>query len=97
MVFCKITYTATRKVQLMHPDGAGLSGSSLHVWYKALFQELLQQWSCHGNTVAALHKTRQGPLQQEGANAALLQLQHCGKAFASLLALNKIHIKRIQV
>ena len=58
---------------------------------------MLQQWSRHANSVAALHKTRQGPLQQEGADAALLQLQHCGKAFASLLALNKIHLKRIQV
>ena len=75
----------------------GLSGSSLHVWYKALFQELLQQWSSHANSVVALHKTRQGPLQQEGADAALNQLKQCGKAFASLLTLNKIHVKRIQV
>ena len=85
------------QVQHAAHGGAGLSGSSLHVWYKALFQEVLQQWSCHANSVVALHKTRQGPLQQEGAGAALLQLQHCGKAFAGLLALNKIHLKRIQV
>ena len=75
----------------------GLSGSRLHVWYKALFQELLQQWSAHANSVLALHKTRKGPLQQEAADAALLQLKHCGRAFASLLTLNKIHLKRIQV
>lgn len=86
-------------MQVQHAaDGdAGLSGSSLHVWYKALFQEVLQQWSRHANSVVALHKTRQGSLQQEGAYAALLQLQHCGKAFANLLTLNKIHLKRIQV
>ncbi|KAL3132722.1 hypothetical protein ABBQ32_009228 [Trebouxia sp. C0010 RCD-2024] len=75
----------------------GLNGSSLHVWYKALFQELLQQWSSHANSVVALHKTRQGPLQQEGADAALSQLKQGGKAFASLLTLNKIHLKRIQM
>lgn len=80
-----------------HKLGAGLNGSSLHVWYKALFQELLQQWSSHANSVVALHKTRQGPLQQEGADAALSQLKQGGKAFASLLTLNKIHLKRIQV
>ena len=67
------------------------------MWYKALFQELLQQWSSHGNSVVALHKSRQGPLRQEGAEAALAQLKHCGRAFASLLTLNKVHLKRIQV
>ena len=76
---------------------AGLCGSSLHVWYKALFQELLQQWSRHATAVVALHKARQGPLQQEGADAALAQLKQCGKAFAGMLTLNKVHLKRIQV
>lgn len=78
-------------------EHAGLCGSSLHVWYKALFQDLLQQWSSHSSSVLALHKSRQGPLRQEGAEAALAQLKQCGKAFSSLLTLNKVHLKRIQV
>lgn len=78
-------------------DAAGLSGSSLHVWYKALSQELLQQWASHAGSVVALHKSRQGPLQQEAVDLALQQLKHCGKAFSHLLMLNKVHLKRIQV
>ena len=76
---------------------AGLCGSSLHVWYKALSQELLHQWAAHAASVVALHKSRQGPLQQEAVDAALEQLKQCGKAFSSLLMLNKTHLKRIQV
>jgi len=76
---------------------SGLSGSSLHVWYKALSQELLLQWATHAAGVVALHKGRQGPLQQEAVDSALEQLRQCGKAFSSLLLLNKAHLKRIQV
>lgn len=76
---------------------AGLCGGSLHVWYKALSQELLQQWASHAGGVVALHKSRQGPLQQEAVDSALHQLKHCGKAFSHLLMLNKVHLKRIQV
>ena len=79
------------------PGAAGLSGSSLHVWYKALSQELLQQWAGHAAGVVALHKSRQGPLQQEAVDAALEQLKQCGRAFSHLLMLNKVHLKRIQV
>ncbi|KAA6418674.1 MAG: hypothetical protein FRX49_11327 [Trebouxia sp. A1-2] len=75
----------------------GLSGSSLHVWYKALSQELLLQWATYATGVVALHKGRQGPLQQEAVDSALEQLRQCGKAFSSLLLLNKAHLKRIQM
>ena len=66
------------------------------MWYKALSQDLLHQWAAHAASVVALHKSRQGPLQQEAVDAALEQLKQCGKAFSSLLNLNKAHLKRIQ-
>ena len=76
---------------------AGLCGASLHVWYKAASQELLQEWTSHATAVVALHKGKQGPLQQETVQSALDQFRQCSKAFSCLLHLNKAHIKRIQV
>ena len=81
----------------MQGPGAGLCGASLHVWYKAASQELLQQWTGHAAAVVALHKGRQRPLQQEAVQTALEQFKECSKAFSCLLHLNKTHLKRIQV
>ncbi|DBA96744.1 TPA: hypothetical protein ACH3X1_015586 [Trebouxia sp. C0004] len=75
----------------------GLSGSSVHIWYKALSQELLLQWATHAAGVVAMHKGRQGPLQEEAVDSALEQLRQCGKVFSSLLLLNKAHLKRMQM
>ena len=76
---------------------AGLCGASLHVWYKAVFQELLQQWAALASQVSKLHKAKWAPTHQEGVDAALAKLKQCSKTFSALLALNKVHIKRVQV
>lgn len=76
---------------------AGLCGASLHVWYKAVFQELLQQWSALASQVSQLHKAKWAPTHQEGVDKAMQQLRHCSKVYSALLALNKVHMKRVQV
>lgn len=76
---------------------AGLCGSSLHIWYKAVFQELLQQWCSLASQVSKLHKAKWALTHQQGVDDALQRLKQCSKTFSALLALNKVHIKRIQV
>lgn len=76
---------------------AGLCGASLQLWYKAVWQELLQQWTGLAGQVAKLHKAKWGLGHQEGVAQALALLKLCSKTFSTLLALNKVHIKRIQV
>ena len=83
--------------KVMQLAGAGLCGASLQLWYKAVWQELLQQWTGLAGQVAKLHKAKWGPGHQEGVARALPLLKLCSKTFSTLLALNKVHIKRIQV
>ncbi|KAK9810299.1 hypothetical protein WJX72_008290 [[Myrmecia] bisecta] len=86
--------TSGKKAHAPAEPYAALSGSSLVVWYRVLFEEVVGAWEAAAKRARWTGGRAAG---QEEGEALLQQTSSCAAAFACLLQFTKNHPRRTQV